>query len=129
MTALRASGAARECPPDEVVIEAEAVDALIDLGGIELLRELVEDYDVQARGACVALREAVARRDATTVAKISHILKGSSQSLGATRAGELFADLERMGKRAALDGNAAEIAGHLPVAVADAIAALRRRCA
>lgn len=91
-------------PTDVPVTTPSAVDmaalfALEDAqveGEPDIVVELIDLYLEDARDKLVAIREAVARRDETSLRRAAHSLRGSSASLGARRVAALCGELERI---------------------------------
>jgi len=84
------------------------IAVLRSLRGGALLPQLLKVYRDEARQQLQKLAAAVAAADATTVRSISHTLKSSSFSVGATCVGELCATLEAGVRNQSLaDGGAA----------------------
>lgn len=99
---------------------ADACDsglAVLDLGVLcaligdepAIVRDFLTDFLVAAGRQGGALRAAAADRACGNVRLLAHNLKSSSRSVGAQRLGDACQALER----AALDGDAASVAGHL----------------
>jgi HPt (histidine-containing phosphotransfer) domain-containing protein len=85
-------------------------DALAGLRAAGLLEAVVALYVGQTPGQLAALRRAVERGEAATLAAVAHKLKGSSEQVGARRVAALAATLQEQGQTGALDGTAAVVA-------------------
>jgi HPt (histidine-containing phosphotransfer) domain-containing protein len=66
-----------------------------------LVDELIRSYLLDLDGYLSAMRAALANRNYSHVAQITHALKGASASIGATEMTRLCAELERMAAQAA----------------------------
>jgi two-component system sensor histidine kinase/response regulator len=86
-------------PPEEIKdpIDRATVESLRELGGSEMLSELIAMFFDDARSGIDAMREAVERGDAQTVERAAHTLKGSSGNMGANRMAELCEELQDAG--------------------------------
>jgi CheY-like chemotaxis protein/HPt (histidine-containing phosphotransfer) domain-containing protein len=69
-----------------------------------LLGELIDSYLLDLTDYLSAMRVAIDARDYTQLAKITHTLRGSSGSIGATEMAKLCAELERMARNASPEG-------------------------
>ncbi len=97
------SSVAPSAPPGASPFDKAA--ALARLAGDEgLLRELVEVFLGELEGWLIAVRDAVAARDAPTLKRAAHTLKGAVDSLGGAPAYAAARELERMGREADLAG-------------------------
>jgi len=89
-------------------MEPAAVDlarALHWVGGDRrLLRELVGVFVEEAPGRLAELRRGAAARDAATVERVAHSLKGSAGLLGAASLGAASAELEERALAKRVDG-------------------------
>jgi two-component system sensor histidine kinase/response regulator len=88
-----------ETPVDQAVLEN-----LRELGGSEMVSELVEMFFEDASSSLSALREAVEGGDVHSVERIAHTLKGSSGNMGAKRMAGLWSELEEVGASGDLSG-------------------------
>ncbi|MCZ7686457.1 MAG: ATP-binding protein [Sandaracinaceae bacterium] len=79
-------------------------------GQRELLRELAAMFAEQRPALLAELREAVEARDAPTLRRAAHTLKGSLALFGASEATRLAAELERMGREGAFQASAERLA-------------------
>ncbi|MBI2159738.1 MAG: Hpt domain-containing protein [Candidatus Rokubacteria bacterium] len=75
-------------------------------GDRQLLRELVAIFVEEAPGRLAELRRAAAARDATTVERVAHSLKGSAGLLGAASLHAASAELEERAVAKRVDGAA-----------------------
>jgi signal transduction histidine kinase/DNA-binding response OmpR family regulator len=83
-------------------VQGETVDyavlqGLRDLGGEEMLRELVEMFLDEGQSRLATLRKALEEGDAQSVERVAHTLKGNSVNMGAVRMAALCAELEDVG--------------------------------
>jgi CheY-like chemotaxis protein/HPt (histidine-containing phosphotransfer) domain-containing protein len=83
-------------------LDRAVVENLRTLGGTEMLSELAQMFQEDARSALVGLRRAIQDGDAHSVERIAHTLKGSSGSMGATRMSQLCSELQDVGASADL---------------------------
>jgi two-component system, sensor histidine kinase and response regulator len=131
----QASAASVELPRDEAgeveqVLDRVALRAAYESDqsdGADLLEELVELYLRDATRRLAAMREAVMQRDAETLGRTAHSLRGASASLGARRVQRLAEQVEE------LAGSGAPAAAHSTVeCLAEELkvleAALRHEC-
>jgi CheY-like chemotaxis protein/HPt (histidine-containing phosphotransfer) domain-containing protein len=81
-----------EDPFDRAVI-----DNLLELGGSEMLSELVKMFFDDAKTALSALREALSASDPPSMKHIAHTLKDSSVNMGAKRMSAVCSELEDIG--------------------------------
>ncbi len=72
--------------------------------GNDLLSELIDIYLLELDDYLSAMRVAMGERDHSQLARVTHALKGSSASIGATEMAKLCAELEQMMLNAALEG-------------------------
>ena len=89
---LNDEAAAPEDPLDRAV-----VGNLLELGGREMLSELVEMFFGDMTFGLSNLKVAAREGDATSVERIAHTLKGGSGNMGATRMAAVCAELEDAG--------------------------------
>lgn len=73
-------------------------------GDRQLLRELVAIFVEEAPGRLAELRRAAAARDATTVERVAHSLKGSAGLLGAASLQAASTELEERAVAKRVDG-------------------------
>jgi HPt (histidine-containing phosphotransfer) domain-containing protein len=85
-------------------------DVLAGLRAAGLLEAVVALYVGQTPGQLAALRRAVERGEAETLAAAAHQLKGSSEQVGARRLAALAATMQEQGETGPLDGTAAVVA-------------------
>ena len=89
-----------ECGPHP----AEALDRNIlqqlekDLGGAEVLRDVISTFLSGTPGLLATLRDAAAQGDATAIQRAAHILKSSSAMLGAHDLSSRCEELERLSR-------------------------------
>jgi len=84
-------------------IDRDALENLRELGGPELLSELVEMFTHDAHTGLTALRKALEWGDADSVWQLAHSLKGSSGNLGAARVSNVCEELQRAGAAGRLE--------------------------
>jgi CheY-like chemotaxis protein len=84
-------------------IDRDALENLRELGGPELLSELVEMFTHDAHTGLTALRKALEWDDADSVRQLAHSLKGSSGNLGAARVSNVCEELQRAGAAGRLE--------------------------
>ena len=89
-------------------VDEEVISSLLELGGPELLSELVDLFCSDAHPQMATLDEAVQADDAARVAEVAHSLKSSCANLGAMRLSELAKELETAGRSGSLE-SAAEV--------------------
>jgi HPt (histidine-containing phosphotransfer) domain-containing protein len=90
---------------DPIAMEALAgLGVLDDPDGVEALRQVVEAFEKSAPKRVAIMQEALALRDAVTIAAEAHTLKGSSGIVGAQRIADLCAQLELRARRGDLTG-------------------------
>jgi HPt (histidine-containing phosphotransfer) domain-containing protein len=73
------------------------IEGLRDLGGDEMLSELTQLFFDDTGSNLAALKEAIEKHDATSVERVAHRLKGSSDNMGATWMAELCGQLQDAG--------------------------------
>ena len=81
----------------EDLLDPVAIEGLRELGGLEMLEELVEIFDKDVRGRLVELEKALGEGDASAVKAIAHMLKGSSANMGAKSMSQICAKLQDAG--------------------------------
>ncbi len=93
-------------------------------GDRRLLRDIVEAFLDESPRLLATIRQAIDKRDAKTLQRAAHTLKGSTRYFGAAHASEMALQLETMGKKSelthahsALAGLEREMARLLPVLV------------
>jgi PAS domain S-box-containing protein len=99
-------------------VEAEAAEPVFDREALlarvendqELLREIVALFLGEAPELLGAIREALERRDAPSLERSAHTLKGSVGNFGAKSAFETALKLETMGRNGDLSGGAEALA-------------------
>ena len=90
------SGAESDVPIEPSVVAADLLER-ID-GDLSLLSELLELFRADYLGQIRALREAIENRDAATLQRVGHALKGALGNLSAPIASRIAGELESMGK-------------------------------
>jgi CheY-like chemotaxis protein len=86
-----------EAGATEELLDRAVVENLRQLGGPELVSELVRMFLEDAESRLAALREGVEKNDAGALERTAHTLKGSSGNMGATRMAAVCAELEEAG--------------------------------
>jgi PAS domain S-box-containing protein len=97
---------------NQAVVEAEAVEPVFDRDAVlarvegdqELLREIADLFLGEAPELLRAIRESLERRDAASLERSAHALKGSVGNFGAKSAFEIALKLETMGRSGDLSG-------------------------
>ncbi|MCD6384669.1 PAS domain S-box protein [Candidatus Sumerlaeota bacterium] len=84
------------------VFDREALLQRVD-GDEELLKEILEVFLKDTPARIKSLKDAVSTKDAESIQRDAHSLKGSAGSVGAVALQELAAELERLGKAKELD--------------------------
>ena len=84
-------------------LEPEIVGQIRQLGGDELLADLVEIFLKQAPVRLQELRDGIAQNDLERAGKAAHSFRSSSVSLGARAIGEEAVDLELLADAGAAD--------------------------
>jgi len=90
-------GAGNGHAPPESPMDPAVVDSLRELGGDDMLADLVELFLEDAEPRLAALGEAVKADDASAVERVAHSLKGSSGNMGAHGMSRLAAELQYIG--------------------------------
>src|SRR5262249_37366893 len=95
-------------PRDQLTEILNKSEALVRVGGdVALLRELVTLFRQTSLQQMAELREAIARRDGRTLARVAHSLKQEVATLGAGVGQSAAQQLETLGRAGTLDGAAA----------------------
>jgi CheY-like chemotaxis protein len=91
------------------VIDLARLELLIrlDRGGADLLTEVLTQYLDDTATRLTSLREALARRELTTVSELAHSTRGASANVGASMMAALCARVEDLAKKGDGDGCAA----------------------
>ena len=92
----------------------EELKELVDEDDPCFLIELLEDYMNDSKENLKAIRYAIQAKDAVTVVKTAHKLKGASSNIGAVNMTALSKRLEHLGREETLNG-AVEIIDQLEV--------------
>ena len=108
---------------DDAPLDGTVIANLRDLGGKELLDEVIGLYVDDAPSRLDAMRQALAANDPGTLASAAHALKSSSSNVGARHVRQLCADLEAIGREGRIDG-AADLVHRLESAYEQATRAL-----
>ena len=82
----------------------EELKELVDEDDPDFLIELLEDYMTISEENLKAIRYAIQAKDAVTVVKTAHTLKGASSNIGAVNMTELSKRLEHLGREETLEG-------------------------
>ena len=87
------------------------MERMMDLTGgeVEMLRELVDMYFVQTTAQLEVIAAAIGNQQPDTLRIEAHSCGGASNTMGITRMGQIFLELERQGKTGTLLPNAAEL--------------------
>lgn len=88
-------------PHTEPILDKEALSLLRDLrveGKPDVFAELVASYEQEAPALIAAIRKAIAEAHSEKLRAAAHTLKGASRNLGATRLGDMCAEVEKIGK-------------------------------
>jgi len=88
----------------EPIIDQKIIDDLIDLMGVDFIRELVDAFCEETPQLMTELRRALDGSDANTFRRLAHSIKSSSASLGALHFSSLARELESSGKQEQLTG-------------------------
>jgi len=92
----------------------EELKTLVDEDDPDFLIELLEDYMNDSKENLKAIRYAIQAKDAVTVVKTAHTLRGTSSNIGAVNMTELSKQLEHLGNEETLEG-AVELIDRLDV--------------
>jgi len=90
---------------DEKCIDEAALAALHDLGGEELVGQMIDSFLNYAPRVMAEARNSLAKGDLEPVVRLGHTLRSSGRNLGAVRIAELAQNLEaaaRAGQLASL---------------------------
>ncbi len=127
----------KETDPSAVITAAEdstldpkvlaALRSMDDSGNADFLSELTEIYTATAARILLALREAIACRDAESTRKAAHSFKSSSANLGAMNLALRCKDLEAMGRAEDLEKAEAMLA-EIEAEYQEVQAALAQEC-
>jgi signal transduction histidine kinase/DNA-binding response OmpR family regulator len=82
---------------DDETVDRGVLEDLAELGGADLVGELIDTFLEDATSRLTDLREAARRGAAPEVRRLAHALKGSCGSMGATEMTRLSDALERVG--------------------------------
>jgi two-component system, sensor histidine kinase and response regulator len=82
----------------------------LDDGDGELMATLAREYERDSERQLTTMHQALTDRDAHSLERAAHTLKGASANLGATRLAELCARLQELGRAEELDGAASLVA-------------------
>jgi HPt (histidine-containing phosphotransfer) domain-containing protein len=111
--------------PDSPLDRAGIEQLKVDLGGAEILGELVELFGSKTPELLVQLHRGVEAGDTVAVSRIAHQLKGGCLTLAANRMAELCDELQDSSRAGSLTG-ADALVQSIEVAFEQAYAALRR---
>ncbi|HLF01150.1 MAG TPA: Hpt domain-containing protein [Anaerolineales bacterium] len=90
----------------EPILDEAALSLLRELrveGEPDIFAELISAYEQEAPALIAAIRGAVADAHPEEMRAAAHTLKGASRNLGATRLGNLCAEIETTGKAGSVD--------------------------
>ncbi|MEM7349370.1 MAG: response regulator [Acidobacteriota bacterium] len=76
----------------------------LELLGPKMLREIIEQFLVNANQQEAAIRSAVEQRDIAALKDAAHSLKGSSATVGAARMADICKELENAARQGSLEG-------------------------
>lgn len=85
-------------PPDQAVHTADRLAELRDLGGTELVEELLSEFQIQVESDLRDISEAAKASDFQELMRLAHRLKGASTTVGMGKITSLCSELE-MGAR------------------------------
>lgn len=98
--------AGRAAPPLGREVDRDALDRLRAWGGDPLIRAMAQLFFEDVPALLSTARAAAASGDAASLAGAMHVVKSSAPQIGAARAGELAAEIERRAR----GGDATELA-------------------
>lgn len=84
-----------------------ALESLRELGGDDLVKQMVSVFIEYSAGRVRALESAIAIGDLTATAEAAHALKGSSRQLGLTAMADACQAVEMASKKGELDASRA----------------------
>jgi CheY-like chemotaxis protein len=87
----------------EMILEADALQSLRDLGGAEFLAEVVNVFLADAPALITSLRSSLGRHDTEELRRSAHTLKSNGLTLGASAFAELCRTVEQHAKEGRLD--------------------------
>lgn len=93
--------------PEEVAAPAiapEAMEMLLQMGGAQVVADLLELFRSEAPPLLQAMREALSRSDGPRLRESAHSLKGTASNLGAQTLASLCTELEKRGKSGSFEG-------------------------
>ena len=99
---LRSRDAGSE--PNEISLEAAALQNLRDLGGTEFLTEVVDVFLADAPALIASLRSSLERQDTEELRRAAHTLKSNGSTLGAVAFAKLCRAVEQRAKDGRPDG-------------------------
>lgn len=91
------TGSAPANGPKSEPVDRRVLEDLEELGGVELVGELIQTLLEDAPSRLKGLQEAVRAGEAPAVRRLAHALKGSCGSMGAVEMTRLAGELERAG--------------------------------
>jgi HPt (histidine-containing phosphotransfer) domain-containing protein len=100
------------------------VDCLAELGEQDFIDEMVELFAVTAAASLVEGRDALARADATALARSAHRLKGACLGMFATTMAEMAHTMEQASNSGRLEGMS-ELFADLEPAIAETTRQMR----
>ena len=104
------AAALARCVPVLDVTIVERLERMGEEAGQDLMGELTDLFLADAEAYIVAIRQALATRDAAAVVRSAHLLGGAGANLGATGLARLCARLESDNGAGALDDGAEKLA-------------------
>jgi signal transduction histidine kinase/CheY-like chemotaxis protein len=85
-------------------IAPEAMEMLLQMGGAQVVADLLELFRTETPPLLQAMREALSRNDGPRLRESAHGLKGTASNLGAQTLASLCAELEKRGKSGSFEG-------------------------
>lgn len=78
-------------------LDPQVLDELrTEMGDADYMRDLIDTYLDETPALVAKIRDAAARHDAGSLAKVAHTLKSTSATFGATDLARLLADIETL---------------------------------
>jgi HPt (histidine-containing phosphotransfer) domain-containing protein len=91
-------------PNSEIILEADALQNLRDIGGEDFLIEVVDVFLADAPALITSLCRSLEHQDTEELRRAAHTLKSNGSTLGATAFANLCRTLEQHAKDGRLDG-------------------------
>ncbi|NET46139.1 response regulator [Okeania sp. SIO2B3] len=83
---------------DKSMLDITMLESIRNMGGDELLSEIIEDYLNYTPGRLAAIREAINTNDPKALRRAAHTMRSSSGNLGAVTIGNICHQLEKLGR-------------------------------